>query len=710
MATDKPQIKQKIEGASNAMRDFRKEIQELRGKLLQLDESSEDYAQTLSELANKQFILREMNENVRYSVTDLGEQFKTITRIGTSVAAGFNTIQATMALFGTESEALEKTMVKLQAGIAIVQGLEGLEGLGKTLGQAKIQFKGLITPIRSFIASLSAVKSALIATGIGAFVVALGLLVANWDKVAKLWKDTSPEEKAENAINDLNDAFDRQNDIITKENLKALEKYSEKLREAKGNIEAINAAEQEYSDTIRQNALDLANRNLAAAYDAERKVFDLYKSLTDRQRANPENEVVKAFETVKNRVLAAKEEVAKAENDIAKVEADRLADKVKAEQDANAKIVEDRKAAANKAAEDEKAANEALLKEVERIRNESSKVNIDEYTQLTIDYDNDLKVLQDALEKQLITQEQYNTDSENLAKALSNNLSDILDERLKEEQEKYDKSIEDKLYNNATSNNAEILNAEIEAERSLLAVKNGLFRDSNAERMKIIDDFQIFKLNKELEGLNNEQNILTAELENYKGTIEAKIALEERLAEVKYEIAKKEIEIENQKDDPDDPFDKLLGNIQKGAQATVGVLGDVMNAVGEESEAYKSLMIMQGILNAIASSISTYNSVSSIPVVGAWMAPPMAAIALASQLAMVGKMENVDENSASNISTATPNLTSSILPTDIYGSQLSDMTEIDLQEANKDMKVYVLESDITETQNSVKTQVEESHF
>lgn len=710
MATDKPQIKQKIEGASNAMKDFRKQIQELRGKLLDLDESSEEYAETLSKLADKQFKLREMNENVRYSVTDLGEQFKTFTRIGTGVAAGFNTIQATMALFGSESEALEKTMVKLQAGIALVQGLEGLEGLGKTLGQAKIQFKGIITPIRSFIASLSAVKGALIATGIGAFVVALGLLVANWDKVAKLWKDTSPEEKAENAINDLNDAFDKQNDILTKENLKALEKYSEKLRSAKGDIDAINAAEQEYSDTIRQNALDLAKRNLAAAYDAERKVFDLYKSLTDRQRANPENEVVKAFETVKNRVLAAKEEVAKAENDIAKAEANRLADKVKAEQDANKKINEDRKAAYDKQIADEKAANEALLKEVEKIRNESSKVNIDEYTQLTIDYDNDLKVLQDALKKKLITQEQYNTDAENLAKALGNKLSDILDERLKEEQEKYDKSVEDKLNKNAASNNAEILNAEIEAERSLLDVKNGLFRDSNSERMKIIDEFQIFKLNKELEGLNNEEAILTAELDNYKGTIEAKIALEERLGEVKYEIAKKQIEIEKQEKANDNNINNIFGQIQRGAQATVGVLGDVMDAIGEESDAYKSLMIMQGILNAIASSISTYNSVAAIPVVGAWMAPPMAAISLASQLAMVGKMEDVDENSSPNISAATPNISASILPTEIYGSQLSDMTEIDLQKANKDARVYVLESDITKTQNAVKTQVEESHF
>ena len=48
--------------------------------------------------------------------------------------------------------------------------------------------------------------------------------------------------------------------------------------------------------------------------------------------------------------------------------------------------------------------------------------------------------------------------------------------------------------------------------------------------------------------------------------------------------------------------------------------------------------------------------------------------------------------------------------TDIIGNTLSTQTEVDLQAENKNTRVYVLESDIANATNSVKTVVNESTF
>ena len=66
------------------------------------------------------------------SANDLGTQLSNVANIGAGVVGAFNAINGIMVLTGNKNEDLQKTMVKLQSGIAIVQGLKGIEGAVKS--------------------------------------------------------------------------------------------------------------------------------------------------------------------------------------------------------------------------------------------------------------------------------------------------------------------------------------------------------------------------------------------------------------------------------------------------------------------------------------------------------------------------------------------------------------------------------------------------
>ena len=103
-------------------------------------------------------------------------------------AAVFQGIESAIALTGVENEKLMQTMVKLQAiqgvvnavnEVAIVLNKEHVVGM-----QVRAVYeKAYAAAVGTSTGAMKAFRLALIATGIGALIVALGLVIANWEKV-----------------------------------------------------------------------------------------------------------------------------------------------------------------------------------------------------------------------------------------------------------------------------------------------------------------------------------------------------------------------------------------------------------------------------------------------------------------------------------------------------------------------------------------------
>jgi phage-related protein len=117
-----------------------------------------------------------------------------------AVSGGFTALQGAMSLAGSESENVEKAILKVQSAMAITQGLESIEDAGRSFKQLGAVIRSTTifqkalsaaTAVQTFVtngATLAAklLRGALISTGIGALVVGVGLLIANFDKVKKV--------------------------------------------------------------------------------------------------------------------------------------------------------------------------------------------------------------------------------------------------------------------------------------------------------------------------------------------------------------------------------------------------------------------------------------------------------------------------------------------------------------------------------------------
>ena len=126
---------------------------------------------------------------------DPGSRFQALTTAASTAAGGVAAVQGAMALFGKESDDVAKTLVKLQGAMALSQGLSQLKDIGKVGDGLISSFKGLTAGANGF-------KKALISTGIGALVVAVGVLVAYWEDIKRLVNGVNKETEKQGLIID----------------------------------------------------------------------------------------------------------------------------------------------------------------------------------------------------------------------------------------------------------------------------------------------------------------------------------------------------------------------------------------------------------------------------------------------------------------------------------------------------------------------------
>lgn len=165
--------------AEGSIGSLKKQLREAQNEVVIL---SEKFGATSTEAVNaakKAAILRDKIGDAK-SLTDAfnpDAKFKALTSSLAGVAGGFGAVQGAMALFGNESENVQKTLLKVQSAMAVSQGLQ-------QIGESIDSFKQLGAVIKTqVVGAFSTLRGAIIATGIGALAVGLGLLIANFDKI-----------------------------------------------------------------------------------------------------------------------------------------------------------------------------------------------------------------------------------------------------------------------------------------------------------------------------------------------------------------------------------------------------------------------------------------------------------------------------------------------------------------------------------------------
>ena len=167
--------------ATTSVKELRKELKAQKDAMLSAEEGTKEYNDALQKAAGIQHTLKEQMEEVNASAMDFGQIAGNVVKATGGIVAGFQAAKATMNLFGIENEAVLQSLEKMQNLMAITQAIPALDDGVKA-------FKRLGLAIKGATAGMSGLKKAIISTGLGALVVALGLIIANFDKISA-WLD-----------------------------------------------------------------------------------------------------------------------------------------------------------------------------------------------------------------------------------------------------------------------------------------------------------------------------------------------------------------------------------------------------------------------------------------------------------------------------------------------------------------------------------------
>ena len=597
-----------------------------------------NYAESFSEAMKSQ---QEATEVTR-------AKFESIQKVASGLASGYAAVQGAMALMGVENEKLEKTFVKLQAAIALAQGIGGLKDLVEGLGLAKVAFKGCQMGADAFIGTMSTMKAVLVGTGIGAFVIAIGSLVQY------LMTLEDEAEDATTALEKLNAEIEKSNRQLkwgdAKDDTKILKDYIKAVEEAGNDVKKLRKAEEDYQNALKANSIADAEN----AYNVANSNFEKAKEkyLIEKEKANS---------TINYKDKLTEEQLNEMWNNVLKLETE-VAQAEKAMFEARAKSAQESAAAIIK--EDEKRIEEQNKLAEKKKKKDQENARIEK---------------ENAVNAEKEKQEAINA----IIKEYTEKRADIDTEknfRKQETEVKYDAK--------ETDHPVQAIQNEIDKLSELRQIR----LEAHNERLQQIDEL-----------LSSE--LISAEMRMELETEKSNLIRENALEEQRFIIENSKL----QKDRINEEKKLKQQQVSATISTTKSMLSAVSDLMKDGSKEQKGVASAIATMDALQAANGAYAAMASIPVVGPALGIAAAAAALASGYANVKAIWAVDESGSNTPSLGTASVTPTFnaeqaMPVE-YTRNI--MTDSEMETINQPTKVVVLESDISEVQNRV--QVRESN-
>jgi len=576
-------------------------------------------------------------------------KFKAFSNALQGVTGGFAAVQGAQALFGSESENLTKTLAKVQGAMALSQGLNSVM-------EAKDSFKALGALIKTnVVSSFSTLRGAIISTGIGALVVGLGLLIANFDKVKKVVMNLIPglagiADFITGIVNKITDFVG-----VTSEAQRETEKFIAKT-------EAQIKKTEDFLDANGDKYDQYTQRKIKANLDYNKKAVELAK---DETRTDEEKQsLLKDYRDKANREInKASDDRQKALDDANQKEADKNKaknDKLKQQADQHNKEI--------------KQVNDELIKETRTLQEENYLNTIKDddaraKAKIQLDYENKRKEINASIageqEKQALLQQ--------LEIKAANDIQAINDSKNKKLAEDNKKSLED---------------AQALADENYL---HTITNENDRAKAKADLDYQ-----KKIE----ETNALTiSEFEKNSLLQQLSIQHQNTITDIE-----KKAHDERQKQD-----EAAFMAKQQNLQAISGLLGELSNLIGESTTVGKGLALAQiGIDTATAISALMRNSEANPAnaVTGGIAGTIQFAAGIVKILANVAKAKQILSQSSApgmkgggggggSVSAPSAPIPPQLQTTTLNQGQIQQM-------GNAAVRSFVVESDVTGNQERIK--------
>lgn len=394
------------------MRQATAEVQNLANKYGLLDkrtvEAAKKAAMLRDTVGDAQGLIQAFNPDTK---------FQGLTNALQGSVGAFTAVQGAMALVGSESEDLQKTLVRVNGAIALSTGIAQLQ-------QSKDAFIALQAQA---VATFQAIRAQIGLTGIGAIALAIGAIAYNWDKVKAAISGVSVEaqELAELAKKDIEIQDEKIKQLNNQDEILKLQGKSEReiLELKRANLKLIH---QQKAEDIKR-ILETKILEFNAFRDREKYIT---KALTggNVSRISPEmqariDELNKLTEETRTQLTEMKNSEAKIQNEIISIDKKSADERSKNAKERLKEIQEANKAYFDEFEKDQKLRGKIefaddYYSQIEKVKAENDKyfkefgedsklvgqyISADEYYKKAEENEKKLQSIRDANEKQFET-------------------------------------------------------------------------------------------------------------------------------------------------------------------------------------------------------------------------------------------------------------------------------------------------------------------
>jgi hypothetical protein len=451
--------------AAQKTKSLKQELRELKADLASGNLTGKAFDEAAKKAGQLQDAIGDVNQQIKSLANNQGEiALNGFISLAQGVTGGFAAAQGAMALFGSENEDLQKQLIKIQGAMALLNGIQAVnnslkkeEGLLTAANTIRLKVLTATQAIYTAVVGTSTgamkiFRLALASTGVGALVVGVGLLIANFDKIKKVVLGFLPNlsvlgdlfTKVKNAVMDfvgISSKAERQEETAAKQR-------AVRSQQIKDEIELMEANGASARD------LYLAKRKLLFN-DLETLKIAAFKKGATQDEIKAYNEMVQAI-----RVLDAEE-------------TSRIREGAQKNKEANIEAAKKRKEELDKKKEDAKKEAEELKKivdaeqEAKRLRGKSQFEL--ELMELQKEAEKKQELFKNDLEAQKLIRENFEKDAAELDAKYKKEAAEKKkekDEKDKEDQKEKDEKEKERI--------KELADAEISSTQSIQDAKLGI--------------------------------------------------------------------------------------------------------------------------------------------------------------------------------------------------------------------------------------------
>jgi hypothetical protein len=553
-ATDK--VTQGVGEVTTATVSLKTQLKQMKDQLNTLDESSPEFKALAIEAAQLEDRIGDVNNQVRLLASDT-KRLDGLIGAGMAIGGAFQAAQGAMALFGTESAAVQKAIQNVIAVQGIMNGVMSVAnalnknqtaGMYLRLGLEKIQKASTI----AMTAVQKALNVAMAANPIGLIVLGIGLLIAafvafkkpimdvinsfkslgdvlnflispftsvlKWmglieDKEAKVEKQRQDQSKANRA------RYDERIRQIKKERDEYLKAKDDEISALELQIDTLDA-EGKATEELRLQVLEAERDKIKANIDSAREILKAKLDLFEAQaklngKSNEEFgrsigvDFQASVDGYKQLLNNQEESLQRAENNITRFNREQLEKRKQNQQAASDEIVEiEEKAAEEKAAAEAKALKEKTEAEEKaaqaraaaeaKLNEQIAKIREDYRISLLEDQEKEIDAVRLKYEQLLIDAEEFGLNTAELKEAQEYELAQI-EEKYRQEKLEADKELREQQVA-ATIESAEHLISIVESI-------NSIANDKEIARIKKKQEAGEKLTNSEIKRLQRQQKI-----------------------------------------------------------------------------------------------------------------------------------------------------------------------------------------------------------